>query len=75
MDGLISAATTVQSAKLLKVEATEIFEDAAFQLHKWHSNKPALASNHYEGELAEQTFAKQQLRQSGNGSCCLLGPT
>jgi hypothetical protein len=34
VDDLISGATTTNDAKLLKVEATEIFEDAFFQLHK-----------------------------------------
>ena len=68
MDDLISGATIVESAKLLNVEATAIFEDTAFQLHKWHSNQATLESNHYKGELVEQTFAKQQLTQSGNGS-------
>jgi hypothetical protein len=73
VDDLISGATTTNDAKLLKVEATEIFEDAAFQLHKWHSNEATLESNQYEGELTDQTFAKQQLRQPDNGYCSLLG--
>ena len=62
VDDLISGAITTNDAKLLKVEATEIFEDAAFQLHKWHSNEATLESNQHEGELTDQTFAKQQLR-------------
>ena len=70
---MISGETTTNDAKLLKVEATEIFEDAAFQLHKWHSNEATLESNQHEGELTDQTFAKQQLRQPDNGNCSLLG--
>ena len=73
VDDLISGATTINDAKLLKVEATEIFEDAALQLHKWHSNKATLESNQHEGELTDQTFAKQQLRQPDNRNCSLLG--
>ena len=70
---MISGATTTNDAKLLKVEATEIFEDAAFQLHKWHSSEATLESNQHERELTDQTFAKQQLRQPDNGNCSLLG--
>ena len=57
VDDLISGATTTNDAKLLKVEATEIFEE----------------SNQHEGELTDQTFAKQQLRQPDNGNFSLLG--
>ena len=32
-----------------------------------------LESNQHEGELTDQTFAKQQLRQPDNGNCSLLG--
>ena len=46
VDDLISGATTKDDAKQLKVKATEIFEDAVFQLHKWHSNEATLESNH-----------------------------
>ena len=35
VDDLISGATTTNDGKLLKVEATEIFEDATFQLHNF----------------------------------------
>ena len=53
MDDLISGNTTVEKAKLFEVEAAEIFEEAAFELHKWHSNEPTLESNQYEGELVD----------------------
>ena len=42
VDDLISGASTVTEAKQLKTEATEIFNDTKFELHKWHSNVPEL---------------------------------
>ena len=73
VDDLISGAATIKRAEVVKVEATKVFEDAAFQLHKWHSNESTLESTQNEGELAEQTFAKQQLGRSDNGNGTLLG--
>ena len=58
VDDLISGAPTVLRAKQLKREATEIFADATFELHKWHSNEPELETN---CENYEPSFAKQQL--------------
>jgi hypothetical protein len=72
VDDLISGATTTNDAKLLKVEATEIFEDAAFQQVAFERSYCTLESNQHEGELSDQTFAKQ-LRQADNGNCSLLG--
>ena len=71
VDDLISGAPTVPEAKQLKCEATEIFADTKFELHKWHSNEPALETNcaNYE-----PTFAKQQLGSvSTPGKGKLLG--
>ncbi len=73
VDDLISGATTKDDAKQLKVKTTEIFEDAVFQLHKWHSNEATLESNHQEEDLADQTFAKQQLTQPQKENSSLLG--
>ena len=58
---------TTNEAAELKQDAIEIFDDAKFRLHKWHSNAPELESNMNDGAL---TFAKQQLRVSpkDNGS-------
>ena len=42
VDDLISGAATIKRAEVVKVEATKVFEDAAFQLHKWHSNESTL---------------------------------
>ncbi len=60
-------------AKQLKVKTTEIFEDAVFQLHKWHSNEATLEYNHKEEDLTDQTFAKQQLTQPQKENSSLLG--
>ena len=75
MDDLIFGDTTVEKAKLFKVEAAEIFEDAAFELHKWHSNEPTgyTGVQPIRRRTRGHTFAKQQLRQSQNGNCSLLG--
>ena len=52
----------MQEAQSCKDWAIEIFSDAKFKLHKWHSNVPQL-----EGGIDEQdnelTYAKQQLLQ------------
>ena len=58
VDDLITGAPTIPVAKQLTWEATEIFVDAKFELHKWHSNEPELETN---SENYEPTFAKQQL--------------
>jgi len=42
----------------MKIAATEIFADAAFELHKWHSNVPELAPIETD-QSADQTFAKR----------------
>ena len=42
VDDLVSGANTVEEAKQLKEDAKEIFKDAGFQLHKWHSNTPTI---------------------------------
>ena len=67
VDDLISGAPTTNEAAELKQDAIEIFDDAKFRLHKWHSNAPELESDMNDGAL---TFAKQQLRVSPkeNGS-------
>ena len=39
----------------------EIFVDAAFELHKRHSDLPELESEVTEQNNEDQTFAKQQL--------------
>ena len=61
VDDLISGAPTTNEEAELKQDAIEIFDDAKFRFHKWHSNAPELESDMNDGAL---TFAKQQLRVS-----------
>ena len=39
VDDLISGGTTTAEAQNLKEAATIVFQEAKFQLHKWHSNE------------------------------------
>jgi hypothetical protein len=48
----LSGAATVDEAQEVKQQTVEIFEDATFTLHKWHSNEAELEdhpdlSSHY----------------------------
>ena len=72
VDDLISGKMTVAEAQTLKERAIEIFDDATFTLHKWHSNTPKLedAANN---PTDEQTFAKQQLGNTNRGESSILG--
>ena len=72
VDDLISGGTTVPKAREMKDAATEIFADAGFELHKWHSNDPELESAETD-RTADQTFAKQQLGTPSMGESSLLG--
>ena len=49
VDDLISGRSTKEEAKQLKCDAVEIFDEAKFKLHKWHSNVliPALVPRLY----------------------------
>ena len=59
------------AAKQLKCKATDIFADAKFELHKWHSNEHELETNF---ENYEPAFAKQQLGSTSTpGKGKLLG--
>ena len=73
VDNLVSGGETIEKAQQLKETASEIFNDATFQLHKWHTNVPALedAQTHLPSSTAE-TFAKQQLGVK-SGQSALLG--
>ena len=82
VDDLISGETTVTAVQHLKQTSQSIFREAKFELHKWHSNVPALeqppsqqetpeeTQSSQEGEV--QTFAKDQLGVKG-GETKLLG--
>ena len=72
VEDLISGGTTVSKAREMKNAATEIFADAAFELHNWHSNVGELESTETE-QTADQKFAKQQLGASSREESSLLG--
>ena len=58
VDDVFLGGPTVTDAMKLKRETAEVFADARFKLHKWHSNVPDLETNSGDDE---PTFAKQQL--------------
>ena len=72
VDDLVSGGKTVEEAKKLKTNATEIFNDATFTLHKWHSNEPEL-EDPSTNLAAEVTYAKQQLGATRGEESSLLG--
>ena len=72
VDDLISGKTTVKGTQQLKKEATEVFQDAYFALHKWHSNFAELEEP-IANVTGEQSFAKQQLGTPGGGDSSILG--
>ena len=71
VDDLVSGGKTVEEARKLKTNATDIFSDATFTLHKWHSNEPVLEDTP-TNPAAEVTYAKQQLGATKGGECSLL---
>ena len=73
MDDLVSGKRTVAQAQEMKKNVIEIFDDAKFTLHRWHSNNRELEDiSSSDGEI---TFAKQQLGASSQGDGSLLGIT
>ena len=62
VDDLMEGGVTVEEAKEKKAATTEIFEDATFKIHKWHSKASELeAANDLKYDPVERTLAKQQL--------------
>ena len=72
VDDLLSGGTTVEEAKELKQQAIEIFGDATFTLHKWHSNERDL-EEHAVPNNKEETYAKQQLGGPKGAESSMLG--
>ena len=72
VDDWIGGGTTIAKAKEMKEAAIEIFADASFELHKWHSNVPELETGDVQSCIEDQTFAKQQLCQ-GRRTSMILG--
>lgn len=69
---MLSGGATVQQAQYHKEHAIEIFDDASFTLHKWHSKVPLLEEG-IDSKDADMTFAKQQLQQPAELKASLLG--
>ena len=66
VDNLMPGETTTTEVREKNTKAVEIFEDATFQLHKWHSNVETLESDERNSkenavEDYQSIFAKQQL--------------
>lgn len=61
MNDLIASGQNPIEAMQMKTTTAKVFTNAAFELHKWNFNVPALeSSSQVEGEETE-TFAKQPL--------------
>ncbi|XP_028419027.1 uncharacterized protein LOC114544609 [Dendronephthya gigantea] len=66
VDDLIAGGVTVEEVLEKKTKTTEVFENATFSIHKWHSNAKELeASEQVPSESEEMTYAKQQLGSGG----------
>jgi hypothetical protein len=62
VDDLMSGGTTVEETGQKKAAVVEVFEDATFRIHKWHSNAPELdPTNEVQTEPEEITYAKSKL--------------
>ena len=73
VDDLITGGENAEITAERKAITTEVFKDASFTIHKWHSNVPdlqAISSSLCEEEL---TYAKQQLGGAKPSEGKLLG--
>ena len=62
VDDLMAGGVRVEEVAEKKVKVMEIFQDATFRLHKWHSNVRELEeSSDADVDAEEPTYAKQQL--------------
>ena len=61
IDDLIAGGETVVKARHLKETAQTIFNEAHFELHKWHSNVASLEVEKTSSSEQNQTYAKEQL--------------
>ena len=73
VDDLISGGENKIEAEQLKSKAIEIFSDATFDLHNWHSNVRDLESPIKVGAEDAETFAKQQLGVPNGEQASILG--
>ena len=62
VDDLMAGGVRVDEVARKKVKASEIFQDATFKLHKWHSNVRELEEPSDQAAATDEpTYAKQQL--------------
>ena len=61
VDDLISGGGTIQEAKQKKATVAEMFRQATFHLHKWHSNVTDLENTEETETGDDLSYAKQQL--------------
>ncbi|XP_028415553.1 uncharacterized protein LOC114538695 [Dendronephthya gigantea] len=66
VDDLITGGVDTEEAREKRIKAIEVFDDARFTLHKWHSNSPELEEKQqqiakHDVRAEETTFAKQRL--------------
>ena len=67
VDDLITGGESVQSIGTKRLRTVEVFEDATFHLHKWHSNDSTLENYDRTNQPEEDlTYAKQHL---GSNEC------
>ena len=69
---LITGGGTVRETEQKKATTTEIFRQASFHLHKWHSNNPKLETSEDAENEDDLSYAKQQLGVKSR-ECGLLG--
>ncbi len=69
VDDIITGGETTDEVLCLKQKTITVFEEAKFQLHKWHSNEPQLESADEErngNDNSQPSYAKQQLGVQNN---------
>ena len=74
VDDQTTGGTTVKETEQKKATAIEVFEDATFTTHKWHSNAPELEpTTELKTESEEMTYAKRKLGSDEQPEGKLLG--
>jgi hypothetical protein len=74
VNDLMSGGTTVEETEQKKAAVVEVFEDATFSIHKWHSNAPELEpTNEVQTEPEEITYSKSKLGGADQPEGKLLG--
>ena len=74
MDDLITGGTTVSETQVQKEKTIEVFNDAVFTIHKWHSNAPELEPmNEPQPKPTDLTYAKGHWGENEQPNGKLLG--